>query len=74
MNERIIVLTDIHPNDLFGNQNSNIATLQKYFPKLKIVARGTELKVYGEPEILDEFEKRLIQYIGQRYSHITMRS
>lgn len=64
MNERIIVLTDIHPNDLFGNQNSNIELLQKYFPKLKIVARGTELKVYGEPEILDEFEKRLEMIIS----------
>ncbi|MDF1518232.1 MAG: PhoH family protein [Lutibacter sp.] len=72
MNERIIVLTDIHPNDLFGNKNSNIELLQKYFPKLKIVARGTELKVYGEPEILDEFEKRLemiISYFG-RYNKL----
>lgn len=72
MSERIIALTDIHPNDLFGNQNSNIVTLQKYFPKLKIVARGTELKIYGEPEILDEFEKRLemiITYFG-RYNKL----
>ncbi|HEY9168142.1 MAG TPA: PhoH family protein [Lutibacter sp.] len=72
MNERIIVLTDIHPNDLFGNKNSNLELLQKYFPKLKIVARGTELKVYGEPEILDEFEKRLemiISYFG-RYNKL----
>ncbi|MDP3358983.1 MAG: PhoH family protein [Lutibacter sp.] len=72
MNERIIVLTDIYPNDLFGNKNSNIELLQKYFPKLKIVARGTELKVYGEPEILDEFEKRLemiIAYFG-RYNKL----
>lgn len=72
MNERIIVLTDIHPNDLFGHKNSNIELLQKYFPKLKIVARGTELKVYGEPEILDEFEKRLemiIAYFG-RYNKL----
>ncbi|HSQ47584.1 MAG TPA: PhoH family protein [Lutibacter sp.] len=72
MNERIIVLTDIHPNDLFGNKNSNIELIQKYFPKLKIVARGTELKVYGEPEILDEFEKRLemiIAYFG-RYNKL----
>lgn len=72
MNERIIVLTDIHPNDLFGNQNSNIELLQKYFPKIKIVARGTELKVYGDSEILDEFEKRLemiISYFG-RYNKL----
>jgi len=59
LNERIIELTEINPNDLFGTQNTNVEILRKYFPKLKIVARGNELKAYGEPEILDEFEKRL---------------
>lgn len=59
MNERIIELVDINPNELFGTQNSHVEIIQKYFPKLKIVARGTQLKAFGEPEILDEFEKRL---------------
>ena len=57
MNERIIELTEINPNDLFGTQNSNVEILRKYFPKLKIVARGTNLKAFGEPQILDEFER-----------------
>ncbi|MBI9042662.1 PhoH family protein [Lutibacter sp.] len=64
MNERIIELTEINPNDLFGTQNSHIEILKKYYPKLKIVARGTSLKAYGEPEILDEFEKRLTMLIN----------
>lgn len=59
MNERIIELTEINPNDMFGTQNANVEILKKYFPKLKIVARGNKLKAYGESEILDEFEKRL---------------
>lgn len=63
MNERIIELTEINPNDLFGIQNSNVELLRRYFPKLKIVARGNELKAYGEKEILDEFEKRLAMLI-----------
>ena len=63
MNERIIELTDINPNDLFGTQNTNVEILRKYFPKLKIVARGNELKAYGEAEILNEFEKRLTMLI-----------
>jgi len=68
LNERLIELTEINPNDLFGTQNSNIEILQKFYPKLKIVARGTKLKAYGEPEILDEFEKRtemLIKYFNK---------
>jgi phosphate starvation-inducible PhoH-like protein len=63
LNERIIELTEINPNDLFGIQNSNVELLRRYFPKLKIVARGNELKAYGEKEILDEFEKRLAMLI-----------
>lgn len=72
MNERLIELTDINPSELFGPQNSNVELLRKYFPKLKIVARGTKLKAYGEPEILDEFEKRvsmLIKYFN-RYNRL----
>ncbi|MBE7646132.1 PhoH family protein [Tenacibaculum finnmarkense] len=59
MNERIFELTEIDPNEFFGAQDSTITTLKKYFPKVKIVSRGNKLKLYGEPEILDELEKRL---------------
>ena len=59
MNERIIELTEINPNDFFGAHNSTIEQLKRYFPKIKIVARGSKLKIYGEPELLNEFEKRL---------------
>ena len=59
MTERIIELTDIDPKEFFGTQNSTIAHLKKHFPKIKIVARGNNLKIYGESDILDEFEKRL---------------
>ena len=58
MTERTIELTEINPNDFFGTQNSTVAQLKTYFPKIKIVARGTNLKVYGESDLLDEFEKR----------------
>jgi phosphate starvation-inducible PhoH-like protein len=72
LNERIIELTEINPNDLFGTHNSNVEILRKYFPKLKIVARGNNLKAYGEPEILDEFEKRLDMLINyfNRYNKL----
>ena len=59
LNERTIELTEIDPNEFFGTQNSTITQLKKYFPAVKIVARGNKLKIYGEPELLDELEKRL---------------
>src|SRR5690606_40388544 len=42
LNELIIELTDISPQEFFGQQNENIELLKKYFPKLKIVARRSE--------------------------------
>jgi len=59
LNERLIELTEVNPSDIFGVQNANLKILKAHFPKLKIVARGSKIKVYGETEILDEFEKRL---------------
>jgi phosphate starvation-inducible protein PhoH and related proteins len=58
LNERIIELHDIAPKDFWGAQDSHLETIKKYYPKLKIVARGTTLKAFGEKEILDEFETR----------------
>jgi phosphate starvation-inducible PhoH-like protein len=72
LNERIIELTEISPKDFFGTNNSTIEQLKKYFPKIKIVARGPKLKIYGEPEILNEFEtrlERLVKYFN-RYNKL----
>ena len=72
MNERIIELIDIAPKEFWGAQDAHLETIKKYYPKLKIVARGTTLKAYGEPEILDEFEnrfKRLMHHFT-RYNSI----
>ncbi|MDL5512700.1 PhoH family protein [Arenibacter sp. M-2] len=58
MNELIIELTDISPREFFGQNNENIDLLKKHFPKLKIVARGSKIKVYGDEDLLDEFDRR----------------
>ncbi|GGW41481.1 PhoH family protein [Arenibacter certesii] len=58
MNELIIELTDIGPREFFGQNNENIDLLKKHFPKLKIVARGNKIKVYGDEKQLDEFDRR----------------
>ncbi len=63
MNERIIELEEINPKDFFGAHNSTIEALKKYYPKIKIVARGTQLKIFGESALLDEFEIRLMRLI-----------
>jgi len=59
LNELIIELTEISPREFFGLQNANIDLLKKYFPKLKLVARGSKLKAYGDEEVLEEFDRRI---------------
>jgi len=36
-----------------------------YFSKLKIVARGNKIKVFGDEELLEEFDKRFDELTGQ---------
>lgn len=59
MNERIITLSEIDIADFFGPQNRNLNQIKAFFPKLKIIARGSEMKAFGESDVLDEFEKRM---------------
>lgn len=60
MNELTIQLTEVNPTIFYGgSRNKNIATLKKYFPKLKIVARGNAITAYGEEALLEEFERQL---------------
>ena len=58
MNERTIELHDIAPKEFWGTQDAHLETIKKYYPRLKIVARGTTLKAFGEKAELDEFENR----------------
>ena len=59
MNELIVELTEISPRDFFGQGNEHIDLLKKYFPKLKIVARGSKIKAYGDETLLEEFDRRI---------------
>jgi len=72
LNQLSIELTEINPRDFFGNQNANIDLLKKYFPKLKLVARGSKLKAFGDDQVLQEFDKRiamLLEHFG-KYNRI----
>jgi phosphate starvation-inducible PhoH-like protein len=59
LNELIIDLSESNPIEFFGVKNKNLAFLKAHFPKLKIVARGSTMKIYGDEEQLAEFDKRI---------------
>ena len=57
MIEKIIFLEGIEPVNIYGVENSRLQSLKDFYPKLKIVARGDEIKVKGEEQLINEFEK-----------------
>ncbi|MGB3775674.1 MAG: PhoH family protein [Leeuwenhoekiella sp.] len=68
MNELILELSEITPREFFGQRNVNIELIKKYFPKLKIVARGNYIKAYGDEDLLEEFDRRmamLLEHFGK---------
>ncbi|MCH7657290.1 MAG: PhoH family protein [Bacteroidetes bacterium] len=65
MSEKILYLEDIDPVNIYGSNNSLLNKIIGSFPKLKIIARGSEIKVIGEESLIAEFEEkfeRLIEF------------
>ena len=65
MNEIILELTDVSARDFFGHQNAHIDLIKKYYPKLKIVARGNRIAAYGDEEILETFDQQMTTLLEQ---------
>jgi phosphate starvation-inducible protein PhoH and related proteins len=56
MIEQLIYLEGIDPAVLYGVNNNLLDKLKSFFPKLKIVARGNEIRVYGEEDEISKFD------------------
>jgi phosphate starvation-inducible PhoH-like protein len=72
MTEINIFLEDIDPVVFFGTNNSLLDKIRSFFPKIKIMARGNEIKCMGEEtEIMVFAEKfnELIEYY-QKYHRL----
>ncbi len=64
MQEKTIEIEGIAPLDLLGVNDQKLKLIQTYFPKLKIIVRGTIIKVVGEPEVIEQFEKKLVLLVN----------
>ena len=58
MNELKISIENINPAVLWGPNNDHFEIIKKQYPKLKIVARGSEVKVLGDERELVIFEEK----------------
>ena len=59
MHEKIIEISGINPLELFGANEVKLKLIKSFFPKLKVVARGANLKVLGEKVLLSEFSEAI---------------
>ena len=65
MNELEINLKETNPQEFFGNHSKNLEIIKNHFSKLKIVARGSTIKAYGEDELLHNFQTKINDLIFQ---------
>lgn len=73
MTESIINLESVNPIDFFGVNNNKFDLLKKKFPLLKILSRGTQIKLSGAPEQIDIAKEKIeliIQYM-ERNGHLS---
>lgn len=59
MSEKIIKIDEIPPVELYGVNDGKLDLIKRYFPKLKIVARGDSMKITGDEEEITNFEDKL---------------
>ncbi|MDE7410479.1 MAG: PhoH family protein [Paramuribaculum sp.] len=73
MIERIIILDKADPVSFYGVNNCNMQLIRNLFPKLRMAARGTVIKVIGEENETADFEKtiHLLEEHCTKYNKLT---
>ena len=75
MNEVKITIDDINPIILWGANNENFEIIKAHFPKLRIVARGNELKIIGDETESKNFHSKFDQLLfhAEKYQALSSR-
>lgn len=74
MAEQIVYIDTVDPMDFYGVRNEKIDVIKKYFPKIKIIARGNELHLIGSQKEIDNFCRQFQKILNhaQRYHGISL--
>lgn len=73
MNERIVIIDSVDPISFYGVNNANMQLIKNLYPKLRISARGSVIRVVGEESETADFEskiKSLTAYV-ERYNSLS---
>ena len=71
MTEHIISFNSLDPLEIYGVRNEKIEAIKSFFPKLKIIARGNELKLIGSTKEIEFFELQfqgILYYLKKHHS------
>jgi len=61
--EKVIIIDSHNPVEIYGINDEKLNIVRKYFPQLKIIARGNEIKLIGQKEEIFRFEKKWKQLL-----------
>jgi phosphate starvation-inducible protein PhoH and related proteins len=73
LTDTIINLETVNPIEFFGVNNGKLDILKKKFPLLKILSRGTQLKLSGAPEQIETAREKIeliVSYL-ERNGHMS---
>lgn len=59
MIERIVIIDNVDPVSFYGVNNCNMQLIRNLFPKLRMAARGSVIKVIGDDSETAQFEKKI---------------
>lgn len=73
MTEKTIYIDGVDPRELFGAQDTYLEMIREQYPALRIVARGSKMKVMGEERLIEQFVKRFEQFEAyyDKYGHVS---
>ena len=73
MNEIKLTLESVDPAQFWGTNNEHYELIKHAFPKLKLVARGTDLKALGDEKELAVFESKFDSLVAHldKYRSLT---
>ena len=73
MTEKTLHIDGADPRELFGAQDTYLEMIREQYPALRIVARGSKVKVMGEERLIAQFVKRFEQFEAyyDKYGHIS---
>lgn len=73
MIERIVIIDSADPVSFYGVNNANMQLIRNLFPKLRMAARGSVIKVIGDDAETSDFEKKIkeLEAYCARYNKLT---